>query len=288
VGGCVVNVLGGLAVTGTNGFVREGTVSDPLGSFLEGLVGEPGGAGFYGGYGFRQGIQERKRRRATEEEDRTYERARRLREDVGFQLQQRVREGQLEKTGLEMDLLRRGDGRRDPVNWETKETRDGSLVQVNPETGETRPVGLKAPARPGRGGPGAGGVDERAVISLANKLFDPEGFGESSGPYATWEEAYSEALKRYQTAGRLGGQQPPAPGAPRSPGFEIPSAVRDYIARQNRGPTGGRGPSPVQPQRPAPAAQKTPAQWVSEVRQENPDWTPEQVAAEARRRAGVR
>lgn len=36
------------------------------------------------------------------------------------------------------------------------------------------------------------------------------------------------------------------------------------------------------------AAQKTPAQWVAEVRAEHPQWTPEQLAAEARKRAGVR
>jgi hypothetical protein len=54
------------------------------------------------------------------------------------------------------------------------------------------------------------------------------------------------------------------------------SAVRDSIAALVQG-------RPFQ--RPA---QKTPAQWVSEVRREHPDWTPEQVAAEARRRAGVR
>lgn len=33
---------------------------------------------------------------------------------------------------------------------------------------------------------------------------------------------------------------------------------------------------------------KSPAQWVTEVRREHPGWSPEQVAAEARRRAGAR
>jgi len=42
-------------------------VSDPLAGFLEGLVGEPGGAGFRGGYDFREGIKDRRRRRYIEE-----------------------------------------------------------------------------------------------------------------------------------------------------------------------------------------------------------------------------
>jgi hypothetical protein len=42
------------------------------------------------------------------------------------------------------------------------------------------------------------------------------------------------------------------------------------------------------PDAPAPetAQAKTPADWVAEVRREQPRWNPEQVAAEARRRAG--
>lgn len=44
----------------------------------------------------------------------------------------------------------------------------------------------------------------------------------------------------------------------------------------------------VQGRPPRPAATKTPAEWVAEVRREYPSWTPEQVATEARRRAGAR
>lgn len=59
----------------------------------------------------------------------------------------------------------------------------------------------------------------------------------------------------------------------------------------------GRGGSPVGPVRlggnrmptvtEQGASTKTPAQWVSEVRGEHPTWTAEQVAAEARKRAGL-
>lgn len=52
--------------------------------------------------------------------------------------------------------------------------------------------------------------------------------------------------------------------------------VRDSIA----GETQGRAP--------ARAVTRTPAEWVAEVWREHPAWTPEQVAAEARRRAGAR
>lgn len=38
----------------------------------------------------------------------------------------------------------------------------------------------------------------------------------------------------------------------------------------------------------APAAAKSPAEWVADVRSEHPDWTPQQVADEARKRAGAR
>jgi hypothetical protein len=70
-------------------------VSDPLGAFLEGLTG-----GFQTGYGVRTDRDERRRRHVTEDENRGYERARRLREDVGFQLQQRVREGELRRNDM--------------------------------------------------------------------------------------------------------------------------------------------------------------------------------------------
>jgi len=40
----------------------------------------------------------------------------------------------------------------DHVNWETKTTADGTMVQVNPRTGETRPIGLKGHVA-GSGGP---------------------------------------------------------------------------------------------------------------------------------------
>jgi hypothetical protein len=82
-------------------------MSDPLGAFLTGLVGDSETPGFQGGYAFRQGIGERKRRLAKEQEDTAYERARRLREDVGFQLQQRVREGELASQGREAEEYQR-------------------------------------------------------------------------------------------------------------------------------------------------------------------------------------
>jgi len=67
-------------------------MTSPLGSFLDNLRG-----GFQEGYQFRTGIEDRKRRIASEEDAATYEQARRLREAVAFQLQQRVGEAQLER-----------------------------------------------------------------------------------------------------------------------------------------------------------------------------------------------
>lgn len=109
------------------------------------------------------------------------------------------------------------------------------------------------------------------------------------------------------------GTPPPGrPTAPRSPrslapqlkvgedGFQYefdPKARRwvqsmDAQGRPFRPRASGRAPNGVgagagltpRP-RPGPVA-KTPAQWVAEVRGEHPNWTPEQLAAEARKRAG--
>jgi hypothetical protein len=66
-------------------------MSNPIGEFLTGLVGDQETPGFTGGVAFRHGLQDRKRKLALQNEDVTYERARRLREDVGFQLQQEHR-----------------------------------------------------------------------------------------------------------------------------------------------------------------------------------------------------
>jgi hypothetical protein len=52
---------------------------------------------------------------------------------------------------------------------------------------------------------------------------------------------------------------------------------RDSIAARVQGRSGATG-----------ATTKTPAQWVSEVRAAHPTWTPQQIADEARRRAGAR
>ena len=67
-------------------------MSDPLGSFLQGLVGDEETPGFRGGYGFRVGLADRKRRRALDEELLRLRRgeaqradARARREDVAFQ-----------------------------------------------------------------------------------------------------------------------------------------------------------------------------------------------------------
>lgn len=64
----------------------------PAGSFLEGLTG-----GFESGYGFRTGMQDRRRRQEREDEATTEAKARALREAVGFELSQRVQNTQLER-----------------------------------------------------------------------------------------------------------------------------------------------------------------------------------------------
>lgn len=74
-------------------------MTHPLAAFLQGLTGDEETPGFQGGYKFRQGITDRKRKLAENTEDRDYLQARRLREDVGFQLEQRVNQGQLDAQG---------------------------------------------------------------------------------------------------------------------------------------------------------------------------------------------
>lgn len=131
------------------------------------------------------------------------------------------------------------------------------------------PEGIKARLQFEEGSPrtrrgaaaGQTGVDQRATVAMANRLYE-------DGEFESWDDAYAEALRRMQTVGRL--RDLPAPGTKPSD-IQVPQQVRDYIARHQGGtpPTG-----------------KTPAQWVAEVRREHPDWPPEQIAAEARRRAG--
>lgn len=117
--------------------------------------------------------------------------------------------------------------------------------------------------RVGRGASDPNVADQRAAVRMANDLY------ENSDEYDSWDDAFEEAQRRLRAAGRLGGG--PAPTArpdPKRP-IEVPQILRDYVAGQNRSPQA-----------------KTPAQWVSEVRSEHPDWSPEQIAAEARKRAG--
>jgi len=137
---------------------------------------------------------------------------------------------------------------------------DEDLVGAAAEVA-THPERRQRPDATGR--TGAGGVDERAVVNMANRLFEND-------EYPTWDEAYSEALRRMQSAGRLRGLDPGKQTHDARRPIDVPDTVRSYIAGQNRGPT----------------RTKSPAQWVSEVRTEHPDWSPEQIADEARRRAG--
>lgn len=65
-------------------------MTSPIAAFLNNLVG-----GAAQGYQFRAGIEDRKRNIRYEAEDREYEKARRLREEVGFGLQQRIGEAEL-------------------------------------------------------------------------------------------------------------------------------------------------------------------------------------------------
>lgn len=66
------------------------------GSFLEGLAG-----GFQQGYGFRQHRADRKRALEKEEEETAYEKVRRVREAVGFELSQKVQNAQIARADRE-------------------------------------------------------------------------------------------------------------------------------------------------------------------------------------------
>jgi hypothetical protein len=263
-------------------------VSDPLAGFLEGLVGEPGGAGFYGGYGFREGLKERKRKFANEQEDRTYERARRLREDVGFRLQQRVREGELAAQARETDEYTRRTTQEADRRARVKAAADAIRQKYGTDQ---RYQGLTLLP------------DEDLVREFGDILTHPERFETRRRQRETEQRQDLASVERQvdDTRADVARYEREAPRRPMfflspsdSTRFVADSAasasrvgalrqradslstVRDSIAAQVQGRSFTRPSS------------KTPAQWVSEVRKEHPDWTPEQVAAEARRRAGVR
>lgn len=140
-------------------------MTSPLGQFLEGALG-----GVERGYQFRTGIEDRKRRIASEEDAAQYERARRLREDVAFGLQQRVLQGQLDAQARaanappRLEEVSPGATLFDPVNRtpvytapeRTATPREQGLMSVapgstifNPSTG--RPL-YTAPERPAGSG----------------------------------------------------------------------------------------------------------------------------------------
>ena len=129
----------------------------------------------------------------------------------------------------------------------------------------------------GQGGP-SGEIPDRVlddILRAADRLA-----GDVDGTYyEDFNGAFRETVDRFARAGKLapaqaielsGGTGTEGAGVP-----AVPAAVRDYVAGQNKGP---QDTAPVQ---------KSPAEWVAEVREEHPDWTAEQIAAEARRRAGA-
>lgn len=83
-------------------------MTSPLAEFLNGLSG-----GAQQGYSFRTGIEDRKRRIASEDDAAQYEKARRLREDVAFGLQQRVGESNLETAAAQRANLTADNERQD-------------------------------------------------------------------------------------------------------------------------------------------------------------------------------
>src|SRR3990172_4453636 len=115
-------------------------MSDPLGQFLEGALG-----GFGAGYEFRQGITERKRRRATEEEDRAYQRVQRLREGVAHGLM-------LERAPLQTDLLRAQveAARRPPTEPQSPIIGPvtGDVSAFGTRSGSVRPTGARIHPKP--------------------------------------------------------------------------------------------------------------------------------------------
>jgi hypothetical protein len=293
-------------------------MSDPLGSFIQGLVGDDEVPGFRGGYAFRLGLADRKRKLATEQENQVYERVRRLREDVAFRLQQRVGEGELAAQGR--------TAQHQQETWEQERDRrtrirDAAVaIRANPTLAKDHRIAplLTLP-------------DEELVEGVKDLATNPQRFERPAGGAAARTEARQDlqsverqvddtradlarAEREMPTRPELAEYEPSIAqrftadsaavasrvGALRQRADSL-SAVRDSIAAAVQGRSFRRQPAKRRitadqaeylkatgqwdPNKFEVAGSKTPAQWVSEVRQEHPNWTPEQVAAEARRRA---
>jgi hypothetical protein len=121
-------------------------------------------------------------------------------------------------------------------------------------------AGLRGRGAGGRGATDPLAVDQRAVIREADRLYD-----EGQGEYDHWDDAYSEAVRRYQTAGRLSGTQRPS-----GTREDIPSIVRQYIASRTGGLPPGMSAAPAG--RPIPSQyQPQPAQTEMPDAEELPD-----------------
>lgn len=257
-------------------------MSDPLGAFLQGLVGDDETPGFQGGFGFR-------RKLTKDREDTAYERARRLREEVGFGLQQRVREGELAQQGRQQQDYER----RTTLDTEHRARIASAAAQIRQQYGQDpRYKGLTLLP------------DEELVNQFGDILTHPERYTSErrQREIDTRQDLTSVERQVDDTRAditRVEREQPTRPAF-----FVSPQAEQQFKAdsaavgerllglRQRADSLGGVRDSiagVVQGRRPtARPASKTPAQWVSEVRREHPDWTPEQVAAEARKRSGTR
>jgi len=226
-------------------------MSDPLGAFLQGLVGDEETPGFRGGYGFRTGIADRKRKLATEQETLTYERAKRLREDVGFQLQQRYIQSQIdrnERTPIPRNI--------DPNSPEAQEAdyRDWQR-RYDYERQHPKPTKSRATARQDLGSVERQVDDTRADLGRAEREAPTKPMF-----FLTPSDSTQYAADSASSAERVGGLRQRADSL---------STVRDSIAADVQG---------RRFQRPGAAGKKTPAdRWEELVNQGVP-------AAEATRR----